>query len=339
MESEGDVDPIFLSLSLGALLMYTSLISLHIYLCIHSFVKYQQYCALDVSGKARHINYVRAMFLILFLSVATFAFDLAYFYLNGFNNSGRTKEELVRISLYLDVFYRLSTGCTHLTADGILVWRCYVIWAGDTWVGLAPLLPYAASIAVGILSIFSNALCPGRDPTNAICKNHGSTLHRGLYYFVATSVNLTATLLICVRLLCAKRWMKRVLGSAAGSSNSSDAATITTERVGDPVVPYTRIAIVLIESALPFTLLGIAAAIVASINTSLANYARIFTSQLWTMASGLTAQVIIYRVVAGTSWTASGREGDRYALSHSINFMRTSSSSGARSGIHNDVLR
>ncbi|KAH6901899.1 hypothetical protein BKA70DRAFT_1521556 [Coprinopsis sp. MPI-PUGE-AT-0042] len=325
--AEGDVAPIVVSLSFGAFLMYTSLVSLHIYLCVHAFIKYRE-SALDVR-KAR-IHYVRMMFVTLFFSTATFALDLAHFYVDGLNK-GRTKES-IGTALYLDVFFYLFIGATHLTADGLLVWRCYVIWTGNWRVGLVPLLPYAASIAIGILNVVSNALCPGPDPTNVVCKNHGVTLHRGLYYLVATSVNLTATVLICIRLLRTGRWMKRVLGSE-GISSSNDAAT--TERVGDQVVPYTRVAIVLIESALPFTMLGIAAAIVAFVDTTPANHALIFSSRLWTMASGLTAQVIIYRVITGTSWTSS-RDEERFALSHSINFLRTSTSS-ARSGNQNDV--
>ncbi|KAH6901897.1 hypothetical protein BKA70DRAFT_1521554 [Coprinopsis sp. MPI-PUGE-AT-0042] len=300
---------------------------LHIYLCIHAFLKYRE-SALDVR-KAR-IHYVRVMFITLFLSTATFALDLGHFYVSTEFNSRKTKTS-IEIALYVEVAFHLFIGFTHLTADGLLVWRCYVIWTGKKWLGLIPLLPYAASI-VGILDVVSNALCLGRDPNNVICKNHGVALHRGLYYLAATSVNLAATVLICIRLLRTRRWMKRVLGSE-DTSNSEDAAT--TELVGGPVVPYTRVAIVLIESALPFTLLGIAAAIVAFANTRSANNAHIFASRLWNMASGLAAQVIIYRVIAGTSWTSS-REGDRYALSHSINFLHTSNSR-ARSGIQNYV--
>ncbi|KAH6901884.1 hypothetical protein BKA70DRAFT_1521501 [Coprinopsis sp. MPI-PUGE-AT-0042] len=296
MASQGDVTGI--ELSFGSFLLNTSLVSLHIYLCVHAFVKYRES---TLVVRNTRINY----------------------------NNGRTKESS-STALYLDVLFHLFIGVTHLTADGLLAWRCYVIWTGNKWVGLFPLLPYVASIAVGTLNAVSNALCPGLDPTNVVCKNHG--LHSGLYYLVATSVNLTATALICIRLLRTRRWLKRVLGSE-GASNSDDAAT--TERVGDSVVPYTRVTTVLIESALPFTLLGVAAAIVAFVNTSPANYARIFSSRLWTIASGLTSQVIIYRVITGTSWT-SNRERDRYALSHSINFLHTSSSS-ARSGIQNNV--
>jgi hypothetical protein len=214
--------------------------------------------------------------------------------------------------------------------------------------------------AVGILNTVSNALCQGRDPTNAVCKNHGLTLHRGLYFLVATSVNLTATVLICIRLLRTHRRMKKALVS--NSSFTVDAApagttTVATERVGESVVPYTRVATVLIESALPFTVLGIATAIVAFFHTTTAHYIRIFAAQLWTMASvslmhhlspfrlvdqwigvqALTAQVIIHRVMTGTSWTSS-REGDTYELSRSINFVHSGPPSSSKSsGIQNDV--
>jgi hypothetical protein len=105
-----------------------------------------------------------------------------------------------------------------------------------------------------------------------------------------------------------------------------DKVGISANRVVEPV-PYVKLTMVFIESALPFSALGIATAVLAFVDTSAANDARIFSSRLWTIASvsviitpscwntykdadqGLTAQVILYRVVSGVSWTSNPEHG------------------------------
>ncbi|KAH6901901.1 hypothetical protein BKA70DRAFT_1405255 [Coprinopsis sp. MPI-PUGE-AT-0042] len=235
---------------------------------------------------------------------------VAHFYVGVWNSE--KNERSIKTALWLEVFCGAFVAGTHLAADGLLVWRCYVIWIGNLWVGLAPLLPYTAAAGVGIVNVVSNALCTSRDMTNMVCRNDGVTVHRGLYYLVATSVNLSATVLICVRLLRVKQEMNRALGSSIP----------TTERVWASAVPYTRVTMLLMESALPFTLLGIAAAILTFVNSDSAQKAQIFTNRMWTMASGLTSQVITYRVITGISWVSS-LVGDRERLSHPIYFVRS----------------
>jgi hypothetical protein len=129
-----------------------------------------------------------------------------------------------------------------------------------------------------MLVLASSAICPKRDPTNIIYKNNGATRIRGVYFIVATSVNLAATILICVRLLRVKRGITKALGWTNPTTGS-------VERVGSSAIPYAKVTTVLMESALPFTLLAVVAAILAFLDTKLAQDTRIFTSRLWTMAS------------------------------------------------------
>lgn len=123
--------------------------------------------------------------------------------------------------------------------------------------------------ALGILAIVSSARC-AFVPKNHFCVERGFELHRGLYYLFATSVNVVATTLICVRLLRMKRRVEKMDSS--------------TERLGGSI-PYTRVTMVLIESALPFTAMGVSTGIIALVKTPAAYYAWIFVSRLWTMAS------------------------------------------------------
>jgi hypothetical protein len=96
---------------------------------------------------------------------------------------------------------------------------------------------------------------------------------------MATSVNIVATTLICVRLLRMKQKVGKI-----------DTSTV---RLGGSI-PYTKVTMVLIESALPFTVMGISTGIIALVKTPAAYYAWIFVSRLWTMASVSTVITLRY---------------------------------------------
>ncbi|KAH6901888.1 hypothetical protein BKA70DRAFT_1435491 [Coprinopsis sp. MPI-PUGE-AT-0042] len=306
-----------ISLSFAAFALYTSLESLHVYLCLHSFVKHRQ-APIHVQRSRR--RYVRVMFIALFFSMATYCFDLALFYISTWNRTPETQSAEFAVWLA----FHICIGATHLVANGLLAWRCYVIWTGNPCIGLAPVIPAAASLAVGILNLASSAICVKPKPANVICKNHGLLLHRGLYYLFATIVGATATILICVRLFRTKVRMEKIMGHT--TTNSTTTATM---RLGGPLIPYNRIIMVLMESALPFTLLGIVTAALTISDIDSAEGVRLFSYRLWTVGSGLTAQVITYRLIAGISLTSS-REGDSYVLSRPIDFERSEDSSMSR---------
>ncbi|KAH6901833.1 hypothetical protein BKA70DRAFT_1435446 [Coprinopsis sp. MPI-PUGE-AT-0042] len=308
MSSIEDAEHHELTLTFGAFLIYTALASLHVYLCVHGLIKYRL-CPISVQKTRR--NYARLMLLILFLSTATFVIDLTIFFISFDPRRGNGSP---RHTMMLNIVLHAFLGATHLTADGLLSWRCYVIWMERWWIGLAPLFPYLISIAVGTLNIVSSAICDGVNPAHSICFNNSISVYRGLYYLAATGVNLTATSLICLRLWRMKRQV--------------DKAGISGRRTVEPV-PYVKLTMVLIESALPFTALGISTAVLAFVDTPAANDARIFSSRLWTIASGLTAQAILYRVVSGISWTSNPERGVD-GFSQSIHF--ASIASQIRSG-------
>jgi hypothetical protein len=138
------------------------------------------------------------------------------------------------------------------------------------------LTAYFRYTAVGILTILRAVLCDDEpkslSPTNGLCNTSGvGLLHLGLYYLIATSVNLVATTLICVRLVRMKHLVNK-LSAASPIENSGDS-------------PYSRVTAILLESALPFTVLGILSSVVAFVDTNGANHARIFASRMWTIAN------------------------------------------------------
>ncbi|KAH6901834.1 hypothetical protein BKA70DRAFT_1307580 [Coprinopsis sp. MPI-PUGE-AT-0042] len=292
--SEPTSDPLDVPLTVGALLMYTSLTNVHAYLCVHGYVLHRRS---PMATRRRHQNYVRAMFLILFLSASAFAFDVANFYASSsVLDAGRR-----RLS-WLGAFLHFFIGLTHLSADGLLVWRCYLVWATRWWIGLAPLLPHISALVVGALVLFSSVRCALHEedrsstPTNHFCVEKGTELYRGLYYLIATSVNVMSTSLICGRLVFMKRRIERLASPAP--------------------LPYTRVTSLLLESALPFTVVGLLTGITALANTREAYHGLIFASRVWTVSSALAAQSIIYRVICGISWVKTPEISERTQSIH-----------------------
>jgi hypothetical protein len=123
--------------------------------------------------------------------------------------------------------------------------------------------------ALGILAIVSNARCAFIQKNN-FCIERDFELHCGLYYLFATSANVVATTLICVRLLRMKRKAEKMDTSIVRLGGS---------------IPYTRVTMLLIESALPLTVMGISTGIIALVKAPAAYYAWIFVRRLWTVAS------------------------------------------------------
>ncbi|KAH6901887.1 hypothetical protein BKA70DRAFT_1435490 [Coprinopsis sp. MPI-PUGE-AT-0042] len=304
-----------ISLAFGAVLVYASLISLQVFLCVHSFIKYLK-SPPHVRKTRKH--YVRVMLATSFFSMATFAFDVALFYISTGN--WKPQSESAELAIWLGL--NLCIGLTHLVADGLLVSLTLLrdlVGKSLDWVGS---FDSVSCIPMGVITLLSGALCLSPSSTNILCRNHGLILHRGIYYLLATSVNTTATALICVRLLRAKVRIETIM-------TPTSSTTTTVQRLGGTGVPYTMLTMVFMESALPFTVLGIITAALTITDVNSTEGVSLFSYRLWIVASGPTAEVIAYRVIAGIS-SASTWERESDVLSHSIRFAVNDPLSGSR---------
>ncbi|KAH6901836.1 hypothetical protein BKA70DRAFT_1521390 [Coprinopsis sp. MPI-PUGE-AT-0042] len=288
MASMTDFEVRKLALRFGALIICAFLVSLHVYLCAHGWAHYRR------SAKAiqkNHKTYVWAMFVILVLSTATFGLEVAFLYTSLSQTQGRTSPQvLLRLTNVLQTFL----GLTHAAAAGILVWRCYLIWTGRRWIGLIPLLPFVATLALGIKAIVVQTQCR-REVLIGFpdaCNEEDLFLHHSLYFVAATIVNVVSTTLICIRLLHMKH---RILNMDQSTDRFGRGAS------------YNRITMILVESALPSTAVGVSCGIFSLVNRSGYWY---FARRLWTPATALGAQFIFYRVTSGASWTSSPGSGE-----------------------------
>jgi len=162
----------------------------------------------------------------------------------------------------------------NVLGDGLMLYRCYVFWGHVRWAMFFPSLVYLASVAMGITTTIQSGL-PNGDFFQGI------TVNFGIPWIVLTIVfNIMVTAMIALRLLAMHAKGKKVLGAE------------TTKR-------YTGLLAILVESALPFTVLGICylATYIKEIPESLA------FADIWGCFVTLSPQAIILRVAMGAAWT------------------------------------
>jgi len=97
-------------------------------------------------------------------------------------------------------------------ADGLLLYRCYVIYAMNIWVIVFPCLVYLASVAMGITFIYQTS-----QPNSSIWNS--TAINFGLPYFsISLSLNILLTLMIVTRLILHSRNVRYAMGAPGGTS-------------------------------------------------------------------------------------------------------------------------
>lgn len=173
----------------------------------------------------------------------------------------------------------LGTGCNELTnliGDGLLLYRCFVIYNNNFWVVLFPILLYLGSASMGIMLLVQSAV-----PDSNFF--HGKTVSFGTpWAALSVTLNVLLTCLITYRILGARKNARRFLNHEGRSLDV-----------------YTSLASILVESSLPFSILGLAFAITYGKNLD-EGPAFLF---VWAVFSALSPQFIIFRVASGRAWT------------------------------------
>ncbi|KAK7041694.1 hypothetical protein VNI00_008983 [Paramarasmius palmivorus] len=162
----------------------------------------------------------------------------------------------------------------NMLSDALLIYRSYILWGSSKRVVVFPLLLFFGAFSMSILLIYESAR-PGASFFG------GPAVDFGIPYIALTlSVNITVTTLICGRLLTARNQMKSLLGPHHART-------------------YTNIIAMMIESAAPFTVLGIIFAITYALHSSIS----IAFVQVWGDFCAISPQLIILRVAMGRAWS------------------------------------
>ncbi|KAI0917981.1 hypothetical protein AcW1_006972 [Taiwanofungus camphoratus] len=152
------------------------------------------------------------------------------------------------------------------------IYRCSVLW-GDYRIIIIPCILYIATFALGIVSLYMTGA-----PSGDIWA--GLAAHVTLAYSSTTiGLNVILTCLICGRILYFARQSQKDLGTQF-------------------LRTYISVASIIIESALPFTLSGIAYLVTFGLNNGL----EILFLSIYGMFTCISPQLIIMRVVAGRAW-------------------------------------
>ncbi|KAJ7293172.1 hypothetical protein C8J57DRAFT_1041472 [Mycena rebaudengoi] len=181
------------------------------------------------------------------------------------------------LSAWYNTFGTVAGICMNFLADGLLLYRCYIIWGSSFKVVAFPILIYFGAMCTcqwRILLIYESAI-PGASFFS------GDSISFGVPYFWLTiSLNIILTCAICGRLLSVRNRVRKVLGEQHCQT-------------------YTGVVAVLLESALPFTVLGIIY-VVSYARNSPFSFAFL---QIWADFCAISPQLIVLRIALGKAWT------------------------------------
>lgn len=178
------------------------------------------------------------------------------------------------------VWYQ-TLGSTSVVAlifmgDALLLYRLFIIYGSSYFVIALPALAYLAAFSLAIIELIL-AGKPGGDFF------HGKTINFGTpYYTITIAFNIFVTLAIVIRLMRLGKAVSRALGR-------------------ESALMYTSVASMLIESAAPYSMVGI----MFLIPYALGNGTAISFGQVWAKLACLSPQLIVLRVITGKAW---GRE-------------------------------
>ncbi|TFK21424.1 hypothetical protein FA15DRAFT_624011 [Coprinopsis marcescibilis] len=163
--------------------------------------------------------------------------------------------------------------------DGLLLYRCFIIWSDKRLVIILPTLTYLAGVGMGIDSLI---------PASSM----STRASRVAWIFLLVSTNIIITALISFRLLRARSRLAKLLPDRTNTLDT-----------------YSGVIAILIESAAPLSIFGLAFAsnMIYSFNNATipSELAQYILAGLFYSFTALSPQMIIFRVTTGRSWLSN----------------------------------
>ncbi|KAI9566060.1 hypothetical protein HD554DRAFT_2174751 [Boletus coccyginus] len=182
-------------------------------------------------------------------------------------------------------------------ADGLMVHRSRIVWDSRRVI-IIPCILWLVNLVLGILGMATQRT----DPYTGIF-----ILFAFTYYVLAVLLTTTLTCMICYRLLRHAREVKELLGEEFAS-------------------PYFTIAMLLVESVLPYTLCGL----VFLATFGAGSWAGMATARAYTLMMCVSPQMLILRVAEGNAWEKDTIRGPTSVMKFSPSHGDTSGSSSSR---------
>ncbi|KAF8142292.1 hypothetical protein K438DRAFT_1878334 [Mycena galopus ATCC 62051] len=213
----------------------------------------------DTRRKQRtYVLFGALLLALLTISVFTSSVFLEFMWIDDRDTPGGPLGFLASFSsVWWQIFGTASTQVTNFLGDGLLMYRCYVIWNNRLSILAFPFLIYLGSIAMAMVMLVQSAL-PGSDFFRGKTVNFGVT-----WAALSVSLNVTLTALITFRILRARHAIQQ---------HDSDKSLSV----------YIGVAAILVESSLPFSILGVIFAVTYGKNLDIGP-AFLFT---WTTFAG-----------------------------------------------------
>lgn len=191
------------------------------------------------------------------------------------NNPGGPPAFLAaNVAAWYNVFGTAADCAANILTDGLLLYRCYIIW-GSSWpVIVIPAIIYLGSVVMAVMMVIESAM-PMSDIWQGLAAQFGIS-----WVALTVGFNIIVTTLIISRLLFFHRRVRSVLTDEQRST-------------------YTGTVAILVESALPFTVLGIAYLVTYIQGVPSATAVGI----IWGTFVVLTPQLIILRIASGVAWS------------------------------------
>ncbi|KAG7443430.1 uncharacterized protein BT62DRAFT_935046 [Guyanagaster necrorhizus] len=202
---------------------------------------------------------------------------------------------------WYEIWGTASVSFANIMGDGLLLYRCYIIYNSNIWMVGFPFLVLLASTAMIVITIVQSAV---PESTHFF----GLPINFAIAWICLTvGFNVIVTALICYRLLSFHKVSRETLPSELTNT-------------------YTSISAMMLESAAPFTISGIVYVIAFAVKRP--------SQQVFAGISGhggnlqaLPPQLIITRIAMGMTWNKD--MVDRFSDSFRVNTSGTFSSAVA----------
>ncbi|EGO00656.1 hypothetical protein SERLA73DRAFT_105004 [Serpula lacrymans var. lacrymans S7.3] len=266
--------------------------------------------------------YSTALLVLVSIDIATNAVWGEMMWINGQDRVGGVPAFIAEeVSVWYETLSSTSVVALIFLGDALLIYRLFILWESSYLVVIFPVLVYFGAFALAIIELVSAGV-PGGDFFAGKSVNFGVP-----YYALTISLNIIVTALICFRLLYLSRILRHALSPSPSSISHSTGATGLSARgeamhavradnlnsSGVNTSLYTSVVAIMIESAAPYTIMGI---------MFLVPYARgsetaIAFGQVWAKITCLSPQLIVLRVVTHRAW---GRDTVAQATSSKLIF-------------------
>ncbi|GAW03173.1 hypothetical protein LENED_004874 [Lentinula edodes] len=151
-------------------------------------------------GQTFYVYYGAVLIMMVTIAVITDALWGEYMWIDHRDVSGGPLAYFeATTSMWMNVLGSAADATANIMGDGLLLYRCYMIWGSNLWVVAFPCCIYLASSVLVVITVVESAL-PGAFLLNGTAANFGVP-----WVSLSVSLNVILTAMICGRLLMMRR--------------------------------------------------------------------------------------------------------------------------------------